>query len=64
MFITLQKTDEREFKGEGRIFGSIEEVEMVYSMDQVVVPTGIKLLTNTWYDDEGNRLAKPEERID
>jgi len=59
----LTKDDEREFKGEGRVFGSIEEVEMAYSMDQVIVPTGIKLLTTTWYDENHNRLAKPEERL-
>jgi DNA-directed RNA polymerase subunit beta' len=59
----LTKDDEREFKGKGRVFGSIDEVEMAYSMDQVVVPTGIKLLTTTWYGEDHNRLAKPEERI-
>ncbi len=59
----LTKDDEREFKGEGRIFGSIDEVEMAYSMDQVAVPTGIKLLTTTWYDEDHNRMAKPEERL-
>ena len=59
----LTKSDEREFKGEGRVFGSIEEVEMVYGLNQVIVPTGIKLLTETWYDEEGNRMAQPEERL-
>jgi DNA-directed RNA polymerase subunit beta' len=59
----LTKDDEREFKGEGRIFGSIEEVEMAYALDQVIVPTGIKLLTFTWYDEVGNRMTKPEERL-
>lgn len=59
----LTKDDERVFKGEGRIFGSIEEVEMAYSMDKVMVPTGIKLLTTTWYDENHNRMSKPEERL-
>jgi DNA-directed RNA polymerase subunit beta' len=59
----LTKADERAFIGEDRIFGSIEEVEMAYSMDQVVVPTGIKLLTTTWYDENHNRLPEPEERL-
>jgi DNA-directed RNA polymerase subunit beta' len=59
----LTKDDEREFKGEGRVFGSIEEVEMAFSLDQVNVPTGIKLLTTTWYDEDGNRMPKPEERL-
>jgi DNA-directed RNA polymerase subunit beta' len=59
----LTKDDEREYKGEGRIFGSIDEAEMAYNLNQVIVPTGIKLLTETWYDDEGNRMLKPEERL-
>ena len=32
-------------------------------LDQVDVQTEIKSITTTWYDDEGNRLAKPEERL-
>ncbi len=59
----LTKDDERVFKGEGRIFGSIEEVEMAYALSQVTVPTGIKLLTTTWYDEDGTRMAKSEERL-
>ena len=59
----LTKDDEREYKGEGRIFGSIDEVEMAYSLGQVIVPTGIKLLTETWYDEDGTRLNEPEERL-
>jgi DNA-directed RNA polymerase subunit beta' len=59
----LTKDDERVFKGEGRVFGSIDEVEMAYSLDQIVVPTGIKLLTTTWYNEVGDRMSKPEERL-
>jgi DNA-directed RNA polymerase subunit beta' len=59
----LTKDDERVFKGEGRIFGSIEEVEMAYNLNQIVVPTGIKLLTTTWYNNDGDRMSKPEERL-
>jgi DNA-directed RNA polymerase subunit beta' len=59
----LTKDDEREFKGEGRIFATMDEVEMAYSMEQVTVPTGIKLLVETWYDDEGSRLLEAETRL-
>ena len=59
----LTKEDDREYKGEGRVFGSIDEVEMAFSLGQVIVPTGIKLLTETWYDEEGRRLLEPEERL-
>ncbi len=59
----LTKEDEREYKGEGRVFGSIDEVEMAYNLGQVIVPTGIKLFAETWYDEEGRRMVKPEERM-
>ncbi len=59
----LTKDDERDFKGEGRLFSSMDEVEMAYSLGQVEIPTGIRLLTTTWYDEEGNRLPQPEERL-
>ncbi len=53
----------RDHMGDGRIFGTIDEVEMAYQLGQVEVHTKIKLLTQTWYDDENNRLQEPEERI-
>jgi DNA-directed RNA polymerase subunit beta' len=48
---------------DGRVFGSMDEVEMVYSMDQVGVHTRIKLLATTWYDDDATRLDAPEQRL-
>jgi DNA-directed RNA polymerase subunit beta' len=53
----------RTHKTDGRIFASMDEVEMAYSMDQVGVHTRIKLLATTWYDDDATRLDAPEERL-
>ena len=50
-------------KGDGRAFSNIDEVEMVYALDQVEVHSEIKLLAKTWYNDKGDRLPEPETRI-
>ncbi len=55
--------EDREHLGDGRIFGTMDEVEMVYQLGQVEVHTKIKLSTSTWYDDEGTRLPEPENRL-
>ncbi len=59
----LTKQDNLKHKGMGQIFANMDEVELVYSLDQVDVHTPIKLQTTTWYDDEDNRMLQPEERI-
>lgn len=59
----LTRLDERPYPGDGRVFSSMDEVDLAYQLDQVKVPTKIKLLAETWYDDEGERLDSPEERI-
>jgi len=59
----LTKADELKHKGDGRIFASIDEAELAYSLDQVHIHANIRILTHTWYDDDGNRLPQSEERI-
>jgi DNA-directed RNA polymerase subunit beta' len=59
----LTREDDRSYPGDGRIFSSIEEVDVAYQLDQVIVPTKIKLLTSTWYDEDGERMDAPEERV-
>ncbi|MBC8331851.1 MAG: DNA-directed RNA polymerase subunit beta' [Anaerolineae bacterium] len=59
----LTKTDNRPHKGDGRAFSSFDEVEMVYRLDQVDIPTEIKLYTKTWYDEDGSWLKEPQERL-
>ncbi len=50
-------------KGDSRAFSSMDEVEMAYYLNQVVVTTNIKLWTKTWYDEDNNRLPEAEERL-
>jgi DNA-directed RNA polymerase subunit beta' len=61
-YLTTEGED-RDYLGEGRVFGTIEEVEMAYHLGQVEVHTKIKLFTSTWYNDENTRLVEPEERL-
>ncbi len=50
-------------KGDGRVFADVDEVDMVYQMEQVDIHTKIKVRVSTWYDDKGNRLPEMENRI-
>ncbi len=60
-YLTME--DPFEYKGEGSVFGSIEEVILAFELDKVEVHTNIKLRVETWYDDENNRLDEPETRM-
>jgi len=53
----------RAAKGDGRIFGDINEVIMSYELDQVDLHADIKLRAETMYDEQNNRLTKPETRM-
>ena len=52
-------------KGEGRIFSNMDEVETAYELELVDVHAKIKLLTDTYYKENGERYAdgKPRRRI-
>jgi DNA-directed RNA polymerase subunit beta' len=53
----------RPHKGDGRAFADIDEVDMVYQLAQVDLHSRIKIRMNTWYAENGDRLAEPETRI-
>ncbi|MEN6298988.1 MAG: DNA-directed RNA polymerase subunit beta' [Anaerolineaceae bacterium] len=59
----LTKTDARQHVGSGRVFADMDEVELVFQLRQIDIHTHIKLLINTWYDDQNNRLPEMEERL-
>jgi DNA-directed RNA polymerase subunit beta' len=59
----LTDDDELEHSGEGRIFGSVDEVQLAYDLGQLEVRSRIKLMIPSWYDDENNRLDQPEVRL-
>ncbi len=52
-------------KGEGRIFGTMEEVETAYALGYVDIHAKIKLETYTYFKEDHNRYAdnKPRRRI-
>ena len=51
--------------GEGRLFGSMDEVEMAYELGYVDIHAKIKLYIDTTYDEKGTRYAdgKPRRRL-
>ena len=49
--------------GDGRAFADMDEVELAYQLDQLVVHSEIKLRASTWYNDKGDRLPEPETRL-
>jgi DNA-directed RNA polymerase subunit beta' len=59
----LTKSDELEHKGDGRIFTNMDEVDLAYTLNQVDIHANIRLQTETWYNDDSDRLAEPEKRI-
>lgn len=59
----LTMDDPFDYKGEGSIFGSVDEVLLAFDLEQVEVHTNIRLRVKTWYDDENNRLNAPEIRM-
>ena len=56
------EVDEKQ-AGDPRAFSSIDEVLMAYSMGLVHVHEKIKLLTETWYDQDNTRMENPATRI-
>jgi DNA-directed RNA polymerase subunit beta' len=59
----LTREDDRTYPGEGRVFSSLDEVDAAYTLGQVKIPSRIKLLVETWYDEERERMDEPEERL-
>ncbi len=55
--------DSRTHRGAGRNFADMDEVELAYNLGQVEVHSDIQVIVNTWYDDNGDRLPKQEERL-
>ncbi|MCJ7679081.1 MAG: DNA-directed RNA polymerase subunit beta', partial [Anaerolineales bacterium] len=62
VYYLTMKVENKKLRGEGRAFADIDEVELAYALGQVEVHTPIRLVSETWYDDKGLRLAAPETR--
>jgi DNA-directed RNA polymerase subunit beta' len=52
-------------KGEGKYYSTLDEVERAYDLGYVDIHAKIKLLTRTFFDDDGRRYAdnNPRKRI-
>jgi DNA-directed RNA polymerase subunit beta' len=50
-------------KGDGRAFADMDEVELAFQLEQVVVHSRIKMNALTWYNDKGDRLPQAETRV-
>ncbi|HKZ54951.1 MAG TPA: DNA-directed RNA polymerase subunit beta' [Anaerolineales bacterium] len=61
-YLTME-VPSRSHRGEGRAFSDMDEVEMVYGLGQVEVHTPIKLMVETWYNEQGERLSEAEPRL-
>ena len=59
----LTMMSEHEHKGHGRVFANLDEVSMAYQLDQLNIHAKIKVMVQTWYDDEDNRLDEMETRL-
>ncbi len=61
-YLTME-VEGKEHLGAGRAFADIDEVEMAYALDQVVLHAPIRLKIETWYNDEGQRLEAAESQL-
>ena len=59
----LTHSDNLKHKGDGRIFASMDEAELAFTLEQVEEHSKVKLQTETWYDEDGNRLDKTRKAI-
>ncbi len=50
-------------KGEGRLFATLDEADLAYSLDQIDVHANVRVKVETWYDDDNNRLLAPVNKI-
>ena len=55
----LTKEDKKVHKGDDRIFGDIDEVELAYNLGIVDIHSHIQIYGTTWYDEHNNRLSEP-----
>ncbi len=60
-YLTMQI--DQEHKGDGRIFSDINEVLMAYELGQVDIHAHIKILSDTWYDENNERMPEPGRRV-
>ena len=60
-YLTLKADHQKSL--DRRVFADMDEVDLVYSLDQVNIHANIKVKVTTWYDKENNRLPDPRDEI-
>ena len=50
-------------KGEGRLFATMDEADLAYSLDQIDVHANVRVKVESWYDEDNNRLLEPVNKI-
>jgi DNA-directed RNA polymerase subunit beta' len=53
----------REYRGAGRAFSNMDEVEMAYGLGQLDIHAPIRVKTETWIAEDGSYLEEPETRL-
>ncbi len=59
----LTMKNDLKHKGDGRIFATMDEADLAYSLDQIDVHANVKFVADTWYDENGNRMENPERKM-
>jgi len=59
----LTRTPVEEFTGKEPAYSNKDEVEMAYQLNRVDSKSMIRLMTKTWFDENGTRLQEPVERM-
>ncbi len=60
-YLTME--DKRSHLGDDRIFASSDEVEMAHLLGQLEIHSHIQVKETTWFDNNGDRLKEPEEKV-
>jgi DNA-directed RNA polymerase subunit beta' len=60
-YLTVMTPGEK--RGDKRVFVDLDEVELAYSLGQVDIHARIRLHVNTWFNEKGERYARPQKRI-
>ncbi|NJD59154.1 MAG: DNA-directed RNA polymerase subunit beta' [Anaerolineae bacterium] len=63
VYYLTTSNDTIKHKGDGRNFADEDEVELAYNLGQLEVHSNIQVVVTTWYDEQGSRLPKVEERL-
>ncbi|MEP7357480.1 MAG: DNA-directed RNA polymerase subunit beta', partial [Anaerolineales bacterium] len=50
-------------RGEGRVFSDLDDVDLAYSLGQVDIHAHCRLQVNTWFNEKGERYARPQKRL-